>query len=118
MTEPKREGDAETRPFIDAAIDQHKRAVLGADQEKVAKCMEEIKEVLDKHNCHLVPRVLLSPAGTEFYIEAHPIPKREDFSAPQPVPLAQIMQEEENARKARQVSKKGKGQSGRKKKKG
>jgi len=117
MTQPKREGDAETRPFIEAAIGEHQRQVMGDMQEVTAACMEEVKQVLKKHGCVLVPRAFLSPQGMEFLIETHMLPKGEGFATPEPVPLAAQLKEEQNARKVRQMSKKSKVQSGRKRKK-
>jgi hypothetical protein len=116
MTELKREGDAETRPFIEDAISEHQKNVLGQDAARSEACMEEIKEILEKHNCRLLPQAILSPNGAEFVVQAVPNPPAVD-QMPKPVPLAQKMKEEVNARKARQVSKKSKGESRRKRKK-
>jgi len=117
MSEPKREGDAETRQYIEAAIGEHQKQVLGDMSEVTAACMDEVKKVLEKHGCVLVPRAVLSPNGLEFLIETRPMPRPGNFATPEPVPLAAQLKEEQNARKVRQMSKKSKVQSGRKRKK-
>lgn len=65
----------ETDKAVKAAMTQHAKIVTGEDKEKQNKCMDEIKKVLQDHNCILVPRAILSPGNAEFMIECRTRPK-------------------------------------------
>jgi len=104
--------DPETQAAVKRAMASHAKLVIGDDANRQQMAMREVQNVLAKYNVALVPRCMISPMGIEFMIETQVIPPEEVAKR------EKKKQEEENARKAGQVSKKGKGQSGRKKEKG
>ena len=112
--------DAETKAAVKAAMAEYSKAVVGDDVRRQEMCMQEIQKLLAKYDCAIVPRCTISPRGVEFMLETIAKPRGEATGAgkkltgyaeapPTGAP---------DAPKARQVSKKGKGQSGRKGKKG
>lgn len=92
-----------TKRAVQAAMQQHSKLVVGDDQKRQQECMQTIQDALARYDCALVPRAMLSQQGVEFIIETLAIPR--DAKA------------KKNASQTGQVSKKGKGQSGRKRKK-
>jgi len=65
----------ETQKAVKAAMAQHAKIVVGDDREKQNRCMDEVKGVLAKYDCVLVPRAILSPGNAEFMIECRSRPK-------------------------------------------
>jgi hypothetical protein len=72
--------DAETKGAVKAAYEQYNEAI-GGDMRRTQECMQEIGKVLQKHECILVPRCVLSPHGAEFMIEAAPRPPGQSTGA-------------------------------------
>ena len=112
--------DAETKAAVKTAMNQYQHMVIGDDVRRQEECMKGIQEVLKKYNCRIVPRCTISPHGVEFMLETIAIPKGETTGAGKKLTgYAEVPPTgAPDAPKARQVSKKGKGQSGRKGKKG
>jgi hypothetical protein len=61
--------DAETRAAVKAAMAEHTKVVVGDDKERQKKCMAEVKLVLARFDCVLLPKAVLSPQGAEFFVE-------------------------------------------------
>jgi len=97
------EESEKTKRAVQSAMRQHSKLVVGDDHKRQQECMKAIQDALARYDCALVPRALLSQQGVEFVIETHAIPRDAKVK--------------ENASQTGQVSKKGKGQSGRKRKK-
>ena len=72
--------DAETKQAVQAAMQEYGKAIIGDEARRAQECMQEVQKVLQKFDCVLVPRCMLSPQGAEFMIEAMPAPKQK----PQP----------------------------------
>ena len=117
--------EPETKEAVKAAVEEHKRLVIGDQLERQQTCMKAIHKALKEYGCDLVPRCMISPMGIEWMIEA--IAKSKEVLQAEELQREQARKEleeqvasrgEKHAREAGPVSKKGKGQSGRKKKKG
>ncbi|MHA2164036.1 MAG: hypothetical protein ACXABF_16595 [Candidatus Thorarchaeota archaeon] len=67
--------DAETQVAVAAALEQHKKLVVGDEQTRQETAMREIQTILAKHSVALVPRAMISPGGIEFMIETQCVPK-------------------------------------------
>jgi hypothetical protein len=67
--------EIETKRAVKAAMAQHSKIIAGDDKETQQRCMDEVKGVLAKYDCVLVPRAILSPGNAEFIIEARKRPK-------------------------------------------
>lgn len=67
--------DLETRRAVKAAMAQHSKVIVGDDKETQQRCMDEIKGVLAKYDCVLVPQAMLSPGAAEFMIHCRKRPK-------------------------------------------
>ena len=65
----------ETQKAVKAAMAQHAKIVVGDDKERQNRCMDEIKGILAKYDCVLVPRAILSPGNAEFMIECKSRPR-------------------------------------------
>ena len=68
----------ETQKAVKAAMAQHAKIVVGDDKERQNRCMDEIKGILAKYDCVLVPRAILSPGNAEFMIECKSRPRGPD----------------------------------------
>jgi hypothetical protein len=117
--------EPETKDAVKAAVEEHTRMVIGDQMDRQQKCMRAVQEALKKYGCDLVPRCLLSPGGIEWMVET--IAKSKEALEAIELQKEQAKKElaekiaargEKHAREAGPVSQKGKGQSGRKKKKG
>jgi len=67
--------ELETKRAVKAAMAQHSKIVAGGDKEAQERCMDEVKGILAKYDCVLVPRAILSPGNAEFIIETRKRPK-------------------------------------------
>ena len=65
----------ETKKAVKAAMAQHAKIVVGDDKERQTRCMDEVKGLLAKYDCILVPRAVLSPGQAEFMIECKATPR-------------------------------------------
>ena len=106
--------DAETKAAVQAAMEQYNTAVIGDEARRTAECMQEIGKVLDKFQCVLFPRCMLSPQGAEFMIEAHPRPPQQTTGAGKKL----TGYEDKNARQTGKVREESKSGPKKKRKKG
>jgi hypothetical protein len=53
---------------VKAAMAAHAKVIVGDGERKQEMCMQEVKMILQKYNCDLVPTVIFSPGKTEFMI--------------------------------------------------
>ena len=66
----------ETKQAVKAAMAQHAKIVVGDDKERQQRCMDEIKGLMSKYDCVLVPRMMMQPgAPAEFMIECRAVPR-------------------------------------------
>ena len=66
----------ETKRAVKAAMAQHSKIVVGDDKKRQTRCMDEVKGILAKYDCALVPRMMMQPgAPAEFMIECKAIPR-------------------------------------------
>lgn len=61
-----------TRSTIDAAILEHTKQVVGDERRRADECMKEIQLSLNKYDCAIVPRCIITTNGAEFQIETVP----------------------------------------------
>jgi len=54
---------------VKAAMAAHAKVVVGDEKKKQNMCMTEVKVILAKYNCDLVPTVILRPGKMEFFVE-------------------------------------------------
>ena len=108
MAKRKNLEDAETQAAVKAAMQQYNTAIIGDDARRSQECMQKIQDVLNKYDCVLVPRCMLSPQGAEFMIEAMTKPPQQST----PLPGAP------NARQTGKVREKSKSGPKKKRKKG
>ena len=63
---------AEVRGIVDSAIIEHTKQVIGDEKRRADLCMADVHNALNKHDCVIVPKCIISPNGVEFQIETVP----------------------------------------------
>lgn len=60
------------RSIVDSAILEHTKQVIGDEKRRADLCMADVQTALNKHDCVIVPKCIISPNGVEFQVETIP----------------------------------------------